>query len=211
MRRSRALVAAVAIALSVVAMSACTPRRSADTALSPTAPATSATQSGSAAGTVALPTAPGGPAYVPGTSAGNGGAAPAGSAKSGATGSKAASAPNPALPRNGVMFGFITAAISDGHGGAMATLDPAEMHPTDESAPPGSANEISNPTVESIPFIAPAAAKVVRKPGSGPVSVATWLAERTADQSPQAVLVSSPYWIEFKNGAVVKITLQQVP
>ncbi len=139
------------------------------------------------------------------------GANPGGS--SGGTGSGGARRPSATtVPRDGSLFGFITASRPSGNGGAELTFDVAELHPTDESAAPGSAGEVTNPVVDAVAITAPASARVVTgPPGYEQLTISEWLASVATSTEQGTELARSAYWIEFKNGQVAVVRLQPLP
>jgi len=119
---------------------------------------------------------------------------------------------SPLVPRNGSLFGFITAARPAANGGAAMTLDIAELHPTDESAAPGSPGEITNPTVDAVAVSAARSATVVTGPPAyEQLTIAQWLARRNASGTEGTELAQAAYWLEFKNGQVTVVRLQPMP
>jgi hypothetical protein len=141
-----------------------------------------------------------------------------------APGAPAATAAKPSAPvsapktspqaavTNGPVFAFVSLAEPAAAGGAVLTVDFAMISPVDEMAPTPGRNEITNDTVEAVRLTATKATTVDAGPtGGGTMDLGTWLAKRAAADKTGTTLSRSPYWIELRNGRIVRLRLQQLP
>jgi hypothetical protein len=113
---------------------------------------------------------------------------------------------------DGTVFAFVNLTEPAAGGAAVLTVDFAEMHPVNEMAPTPGGNEIANDVVETTRLPASPDTKVdAGAANGGTMNLGAWLKKRTAADKTGTTLASSPYWIELRNGRVVRLELQQVP
>lgn len=122
-----------------------------------------------------------------------------------------AAAPRNTVP-NGTVFAFVNLVEPSSDRTAILTVDVAEIRPAEENAPSNGRNEITNPTVETERLIASASTRVdATAIDAGTMELSTWLTKRAGADRVGVALARSPYWIELRNGRIVRLRLQLVP
>ena len=122
----------------------------------------------------------------------------------------------PASPQgavtDGVVFGFVTRAVSAENGTAILTIDFAEIRPIDEGSPPGGPSELSNPAPEAARLVATESMTAdIGANGADTMSLPVWLARRNSADELGLTLARAPYWIQLQDGRVTHIRLQPLP